>query len=358
MRIRAITARLFPIPLKEPFTISRASVTSTRAVLVQAEVEHDDRIHAGLGEAALPLGDAETPEDLLASIRATAGELTGVAIDDLTAISRALDQHHRGSATARAGLCSALFDGFARQRDQPLHHLLGDAAAIPLHTDITLPIADPTHLATLARGYWERGFRSFKIKVGADLTNDKKTVALVAEATPNAKLRFDANEGYDADSAVALVTHTQSCGLQLECFEQPCARADLAGMRAVRERTGVPVVADEAVVNAQSIADLVAAQAVDGINLKLIKMGGIDRCLELGRIAQDLDLDLMVGAMIESRLGLTAMAHVAVALGGVAWVDLDTAFLLAEDPYAGGMIASGATLTLPTGAGLDISVRP
>ena len=354
MYIEAIAAEPFPIPLIEPFVISRASTDSTRAVLVRARGRVDGAVVTGYGEAALPLGSSEPLSSLVEAVERAAGSLAGQEVNGLDALGPAIDACFDGSNTARAGLYSALIDAWARLAGVPLHQALGSTGAAPMVTDITLPIADSAHLAQLAVGYWGRGFRCFKIKVGANLDADKRTVELVAGATPGASVLFDANMGFEATAAVELVRHTRAAGLEVSCFEQPCGRDDLAGMRRVREESGVAVVADEAIQDEGDLDRLCAAKAVDGINLKLVKMGGIDRCLHLGRLAQERSLSLMVGAMIESRLGLTAMAHVVAALGGVRWVDLDTAFLLASDPYQGGMQTDGATLSLPATAGLGI----
>ena len=242
----------------------------------------------------------------------------------------------------------------ARLRGEPLYRFLGAPQAIDLETDITLPIADPDHLASLAVGYRARGFRSFKVKVGHCLEDDIRTLTRLATAVPGSAIRMDANMGFDGASAVGIVEAARALGLVVECFEQPCGKSDYEGMRKVRA-TGAPVVADESVASLADLDDLLRERAIDGINLKFIKMGGADRCFEIGRAAQTRGLRLMVGAMIESRLGLTAMAHVAVALGGVDFVDLDTAFLLATDPWRGGMQAEGATLRLPSDPGLGIS---
>ncbi len=355
VHIVEVSAEPFPIPLIEPFIISRARADSTRAAIVRARVRAGAATAIGYGEAALPLGSAEPLEALVAAVAAAAPALASREVTTLEALSALVDGCFSGSNPARAGLISALFDAFARLAGVPLHRVLGAREAQPMVTDITLPIAEPAHLAGLARGYWARGFRCFKLKVGHRLEHDQRTVERVAAAAPEATLLFDANEGFGADDALALLRHTAALGLAVTCFEQPCERDDLAGLRRVRVEGGVPVVADESVVDERSLDALVAADAVDGVNLKLVKMGGIDRCLRLGREAQARGLSLMVGAMIESRLGLTAMAHVVAALGGVRWVDLDTAFLLAADPYEGGMCADGATLTLPATPGLGIA---
>lgn len=349
VRIEAIAVTPYALPLKEPFTISRASVASTRAVLVTAVLSSSEggRRARGYGEAALPLGAPETTDDLRAAIEHAAERLIGAEFEELA---------FTGPLPARSGLHCALVDARARLRNEPLWAALEGAAPRPLITDITLPIAEPAHLAALAAGYFAEGFRCFKIKVGADLERDCSMVRALAPFS--ATLRFDANEGFSAAQALELLACAHDEGLVVECFEQPCKRADLAGLKAVREQGGVPIVADESIRDERDLEKLVEAGAVDGVNLKLVKMGGIDRCMEIGRLAQRHGLRLMVGAMIESRLGLTAMAHVAAALGGAEWVDLDTAFLLERDPCIGGMQADGATLTLPDAPGLGIEMTP
>lgn len=356
MIIDDITVAPFCVPLREPFTISRASVDSTRAVAVRARLSSDRGAFVGYGEAALPLGSPEQPDELAGVLREAAAPMRGLAIESLEALSQLADEHLGARPVARSALHCALVDAFARGAGAPLHALFGASAPVPMVTDVTLPIADPKRLAELASGYSRAGFRSFKIKVGADVEADIRTVQSVAAAAPAAALRFDANEGYVAADALRLLAATRATGLTVECFEQPCARLDRAGMREVREAGGVPVVADEAVCSEEDVDALHRLGAIDGVNLKLVKMGGIDRAIAVGRYAQRLGLELMVGAMVESRLGLTAMAHVVAVLGRVAWVDLDTAFLLASDPVVGGLRARGPELALPEGPGLDLEV--
>lgn len=355
MRVIAVGAVDFPVPLIEPFRISRASVDSTRAALVRVRVADGDREAEGLGEAALPLGSREGPAELLSDIAAVTPRLVGREVGSLTEITSALDGVSTTYTTTRAGLSSAVLDAVGRLRGEPLYRYLGAESTVDLVTDITLPIADPDHLAKLAVGYRARGFTSFKVKVGASLEDDIRTLTRLSSAVPGASIRMDANMGFDWASAVGIVEAARALGLLVECFEQPCGKHDYEGMRKVRA-TGAPVIADESVASLADLEALVGERAVDGINLKLIKMGGADRCFEIGRAAQGRGLRLMVGAMIESRLGLTAMAHVAVALGGVDFVDLDTAFLLATDPWRGGMLAEGATLRLPPDPGLGMEL--
>jgi L-alanine-DL-glutamate epimerase-like enolase superfamily enzyme len=126
-------------------------------------------------------------------------------------------------------------------------------------------------------------------------------------------------------------------------------------MAEVAARSPVPVVADESFRSGDDLERLLSARAAQGVNLKLGKLGGPLPTLDLARRARAAGLRLMAGAMVETRVGLLAMAHVVTALGGVDWVDLDTAFLLADDPFEGGWTVRGSTLQLTTGAGLDVT---
>lgn len=357
MKIASITAEPAPIPLREPFAISRATVDSTRAVLVRATlVKGDDRAE-GYGEAALPLDATQPLDDLARSIEAAAPALVGQPLDALETLSALVDRAYDGSLPGRSALHVALLDAGARLQGLPLYRALGGAAALPLTTDITLPIGAPGRRAELATTYWAQGFRCFKLKVGGDLAHDVATLEQIAAAAPEASLVLDANEGFSADEALTLLRRIEPLGLRVDCFEQPCPRGELDALRAVKEGTEVPVVADESLASMADLERLLEAEAVNGVNLKLVKIGGVDRCLAIGRAAQAAGLDLMVGAMVESRLGLSAMAHLACALGGVRWVDLDTAFLLEDDPFDGGMETDGPTLTLPEAPGLAIEPR-
>ena len=126
-------------------------------------------------------------------------------------------------------------------------------------------------------------------------------------------------------------------------------------MAAVTAASPVPVVADESCRGPDDSDRLLAARAAHAINLKLSKLGGPLAALALGRRARAAGLGLMAGAMVETRIGLLAMAHVVAALGGVDWVDLDTAFLLAADPFAGGWQVEGPRIALDDTPGLDVT---
>jgi L-alanine-DL-glutamate epimerase-like enolase superfamily enzyme len=224
-------------------------------------------------------------------------------------------------------------------------------------TDITLPISDPERMATTAARHRAAGFSCFKVKVGRDWRRDLASLRAVAGAVPDARFRLDANAGFTAADALALLDAALGDGLVVECYEQPCAADDWAGMAAVTASSAVPVVADESFRGAADLERLLVGRAAHAVNLKLVKLGGPLGALALARRARAAGLGLMAGAMVETRVGLLAMAHVVAALGGVDWVDLDTAFLLADDPFAGGWIVEGAHIRLTGEPGLGVDLR-
>ncbi|HXU06412.1 MAG TPA: enolase C-terminal domain-like protein [Polyangia bacterium] len=346
------------IPLREPFVIATGRIDATRAALVRATVETPDgRRATGFGEAAaLPPVTREDQPALLAEIGAVAADLRGVALDDFGEI---LNRQPPLGHVALAGIETAILDAGSRLARVPLYQSLANRAvtATELHTDITLPISDPERMAAGARAHRRAGFDTFKVKVGRDWRADLASLRAVAAAVPDARFRLDANAGFIALDARALLDAALSDGLTIECFEQPCAAADLKGMAEVAAHSPVPVVADESFRGVDDLERLVSARAAQGVNLKLAKLGGPLTALWLGQRARALGLRLMAGAMVETRVGLLAMAHVVAALGGVDWVDLDTALLLADDPFEGGWTFDGPRIRLAAEPGLGVSVR-
>src|SRR6185312_11392267 len=336
--VTIVEVRVTPlsVPLREPFVIASGRVDTTRAALVQATLQDENgRRATGLGEsAALPPVTREDQPDLLAAIATVGAGLRGMA---------------------RAGLEAAVLDAMARLQGVPLYRALGGQTAPPLITDITLSISDPERMSAAATRHAQAGFTCFKVKVGRDWRADCASLRAVAAVVPGARFRLDANAGFTAAEALSLLDTALSDGLTIECYEQPCAAGDLAGMAEVAARAPVPVVADESFRGPADLDRLLSARAAGAVNLKLVKLGGPLAAVTLGRRARAAGLGLMAGAMVETKIGLLAMAHVVAALGGVDWVDLDTAFLLAGDPFTGGWEAQGPRIRLLDEPGLAVA---
>src|SRR5262249_36526803 len=142
-----------------------------------------------------------------------------------------------------------------------------------------------------------------KIKLGTD--HDEAIIRTVRDAAPDKVLRVDANAAWAPKHALRMIEVLAECGV--EYVEQPVAAPDVDGLRFVREHSKLPVIADESCVVSTDIPRLVGA--VDGINLKLSKCGGLREALRIIAAARSHSMLVMAGCMIETSLGITAAAH-------------------------------------------------
>lgn len=339
------------VPTADPFVIATGEVNATRSVLVRATAGGQ----TGLGEGScLPPVTREDQPEALAAIEAAAPTFLGVAT--LPALRDALDARLSAFPVARAAVEVAVLDAWARADRQPLWRMLGGPfEAVAVETDITIPILPPERMAELARQWWARGFKKLKVKAGKDLDHDLRALEAIRQAAPRAAFQPDANGGLSVEGALAWLAGAKRLGAQVLCFEQPCATVD--ELFELSRQTSVPLIADESVKTLKDFAVVALRGAAAGVNLKLAKSGGILEAQAIGRAARERGMLVMVGGMVETRLGMTAAAHLGAALGGADFADLDTAFLLTEERFEGGYRDEGALLHLSDAPGLGISVR-
>ncbi len=244
----------------------------------------------------------------------------------------------------RSALECACLDLVGKFLGIPLWKHLGLQPGKMPPTSFTLPILPPDEAREAAR---ERGdFPILKVKVRS--LEDLESLRAVREVRPEVILRVDANGGLSLEEALAMARELESLG-GVDLFEQPVAKEDLEGLARVKDSTSLPVVADESVRSARDVFRL--AGKVDGVNLKLAKTGGIRGALAAIAAARAAEMKVMVGCMVESSLGVTAMAHLAPLAD---FADLDGALLVAEDPFRGVVVDQGY-LELPSLPGLGCS---
>lgn len=361
--IESITAEPLSVPLVDPFVIATGRVDATRSVLVTAKVREGARVEAGLGEAScLPPVTREDQPDALAAVERASDSFAGRPFDpsDWDSLHLMLDAAFAEYPVARSGVEMAVLDAVARLRGVPVYTLLSGIRAdqvAPIETDITLPILAPERMAELASEWWAKGFRSYKVKVGRALKDDVAALEAISRAVPAARIRADANGGYSAETALQFLRECERLKLSMECLEQPVPAEDLDGLAQLAAATDLPIIADEAVKRIGELDELIDRKAADGVNLKVAKSGGLLRAYGVGRAAKDAGMKLMVGGMVETRLGMTAATHLVAALGGVEFPDLDTAWLLRTDPFVGGYQEQGPRYTLSSEPGLGVARR-
>jgi L-alanine-DL-glutamate epimerase-like enolase superfamily enzyme len=186
-----------------------------------------------------------------------------------------------------------------------------------------------------------------KIKLGTD--RDEEIIRIVRDAAPDKILRVDANTGWTPKRALKVIPLLAKLGV--EFVEQPLPADDLRGLKFVRDRSPLPIIADESCLVAADVARL--AGVVDGINLKLAKCGSLLEARRIIHTARANQMRVMCGCMIESSLSISAAAQFAPLLDDA---DLDGAALLANDPFDGVTIERGV-IRLQDAPGLGVRRR-
>jgi L-alanine-DL-glutamate epimerase-like enolase superfamily enzyme len=334
-----ITGEPLDLPLRHPFRISRGVQERARSVQVSIEVDGV----TGIGEAAPDSSGyyGEKIETILAALPYLEHSLPADPLLREDALQRMDATLHHGHGALKAAIDMALWDYAGQRAGQPVYRLLGlDPLRAPL-TSLTIGIASPQDMAQRAREAHD--FPILKIKVGSD--QDVERVRAIRDVT-DAVLRVDANAAWTAKEALRSIEQLAPFGV--EFVEQPVAAEDLAGLAFVRDRSPLPIIADESCV---TLADLPRiAACCDGINIKLAKCGGITNALKLIAAARAHGLKVMLGCMVSSSLAITAAAQLSPL---VDYADLDGALLIADDPFAGVRVDRGR-LILPDEPGLGV----
>jgi len=335
-------AESLDLKLQRPFRISRGVQQYARSLLV--EITSGEL--TGIGEAAPDGGGyyGETRETMLAALDRLADHLPDDPLlleDAAEGLDRAL---HHGSGALKSAVDMALYDLAGKRLGVPVYRLLGlNPTRAPL-TSFTIGIDTPEQMARGAREASQ--YPILKIKVGTP--RDLENVRAIRDAT-GATLRVDANAGWTPKEAVRQIAALADYGIEL--VEQPVAAGDLDGLRFVRERSPLPIFADESCVTVEDVPRL--AGVVDGINIKLAKCGGMRNALRMIATARAHHLRIMLGCMVSSSLAITAAAHLSPL---VDYADRDGGLLLAADPFAG-VLLEGGRLILPDASGLGVSRR-
>jgi len=326
-----------------PFVIARGGYAHHRNVIVRLTADDGTE---GFGEAAPNRYYGESVATVIAALGQFKPILERADPMQLESIEAHLSRVLRGNASAKSAVSSALHDLVGKRLGLPVFRIWGlDSAAAP-QSSFTIAIAESHELEQRVAEAHE--YPILKIKLGTD--RDMEIVRIIRNAAPEKRLRVDANAAWTAKHAVQMSEFLADQGVEI--LEQPVPASDIEGLRFVRKRSKLPVFADESCLVATDIAKL--AGAVDGINIKLAKCGSLREALRMVHTARALDMQVMAGCMIESSLGISAIAQISPLLD---FADFDGAALLASDPFRGTSIAGGA-IRLSDGPGLGVTPAP
>jgi L-Ala-D/L-Glu epimerase len=236
----------------------------------------------------------------------------------------------------RSAFDMALYDILAKAAGLPLYALFGGERR-EIRTDLTIGMQDTVEQTVArAKAILEQGFDAIKMKVGRQGLEDVPHVKAVRELVgPEVHIKVDSNQGWDYPTAVANLL--AMAPLHLQYSEQPLAAWDYANLARLRDKVALPICADESVFDEKDALKLIASGAVDYLNIKLGKSGGLHTALKINAIAEAAGCKCMIGCFAESRLGLSAAAHLAVARPNIHFLDLDSCFGFKSDPVIGGI---------------------
>ena len=325
-----------------PFRISRETQAQRDVFVVELEWEGI----TGYGEASPSPYYGETAKTAVSVFGKVKKRLHGdpeelqerIAHGDLR---KTLDRH----ASVRAALDTALWDIIGKRAGKPVYEILGlDPGKTPA-TSFTIGIDTPE---IVDRKVDEAApYHILKMKMG--FPGDLALLARVI-ARSGKTVRVDANEGWDVETAIQMCRELAE--KHVEFVEQPIRHESEEDLRTLKRVSPLPIILDESVRSAEDVA--ARRDQGHGINIKLMKCGGITPALAMIEEARRAGMKVMLGCMIETSIGITAAAHLSPL---VDYADLDGNLLVTNDPFAGVTIQNGK-LVLPDGAGLGVTRRP
>ena len=334
--------KIHRLNLKHTWTISRNSSDYKDNVFVRFQ---RDGI-TGWGEAAPNVRYGESAEKTLDRLEAARRAVESADWLHYADLKTTVDRAITDQSCAKAAFDIGLLDWVGKKFGQPLFRLFGlDPARTPI-TTFSIGIDTPDVIKQKVEEASE--FPILKIKVGRE--NDAEILAAVRSVTKK-PLRVDANEGWKTkEQALEKIKWLEDQGV--EFIEQPLPSTMLEETAWLRERVNMPIIADESVKSAADIPKLAAS--FDGINIKLMKSGGIQEALTMIKMARALGMKTMLGCMIESSVAIAAAAHLSPL---VDYADLDGNLLISNDPFRGTQVEKGK-LILPDRPGLGVEIVP
>lgn len=354
MKITNIETSVLTTPLKKAFKTALRQTSVSENIIVRIHTDDGQIGFGGAPPTAVITGD--TMESIRGAIENfITPAIVGMDIEEFDILMKRLHSSTFRNTSAKAAIDIALHDLFGKHFKIPLYKLFGGAKK-EIESDITVSVNSPEEMAEDAIDYIRRGYTTLKTKVGLDSELDIIRIKKIREAVGNdIKLRIDANQGWIAKEAVRTIRKLEDMGMNLELVEQPVIAHDIEGLKYVTDNVDTPIMADESLFLPEDGFKILKLRAADILNIKLMKCGGLHNALKINAMAESCGVECMLGSMIESKIGITAAAHLACGKLNITRVDLDAVDLMAEDPIDGGVQVTGSRHVIPESYGLGIN---
>ena len=326
MGIQQIEVYSVTLRYKEPFWIAPGASTESQNIVVRILTDYEV---FGWGESSPSQRvTGENAKTVVSVLDKIAPKLIGMCPLRIEQDIEVMDSVVTRNPAAKAAIDIALHDIFGKTSRKPLFMLMGGYRTEVL-TDLTLGIKSPREMANDAVKAVKKGFKALKVKVGVNPAEDVERIRLIREAVGgDIQIGIDANQGWTPKQATEVLNKIEKFNIHF--VEQPVPSEDIKGLIKVRKDSPIPIMADESVHSPEDALHLIQAEAIDLINIKLMKSGGILKGRKIADVAEAAGIPCMIGCMGESEIGIAAGAHLAAAVKNIQYADLDSDLLLKD----------------------------
>ena len=328
----------YRIICSHPFGISRSTHTYYDIVYIYIS----DGEYIGRGEAAPSVRYDESTNQIITHLKSIDNIDNNLNLEEGAFWCK---KNSNGISSLEAALSTAWLDLWTKKNNRRISGYFNSGKNM-LYTSFTIAIGD---LDLIPKKIEEaKLYNILKIKLGINEQHDKNIIKLIRKETDKI-IRVDANEGWDLDTGKKMCKWLADHNV--EFVEQPFKAQNLGDTAKLRDVSPLPLIADENSIKSSNIPDI--AHAFDGINIKLMKCGSLFEAKKMIDLARKYDMKIMLGCMVESSIGITAMSNLS---PQVDFADLDGNLLIDNDPYIGVKVVDGK-LKLPSGDGLGLTIN-
>jgi L-Ala-D/L-Glu epimerase len=353
MKIENIETAVLEMPYTKPLITATNRFTVARGVLVKVVTNTGVE---GYGYSDLFPRTGETPETARHVLEAVLKpKINGRELEDLARIRADIDHVLTGNPRAKAALECALYDALARSVHIPFNMLLGGRYRNEVKVIKMISVGDPEMMANEAKQVAGDGL-ALKLKMSGKINLDLPRVAKVRQAVGgDVFIKVDANEAYDAKTAIRLAKGLADHGVEI--FEQPVPRDQLGALWEVKKHAPIKIEADQSVRTVADAACLIKERMVDSINTGIQKIGGIHEVRKIAEMCEQAGIRCALSNTAGSMVGDAAAVHLAASIPGISSLcELGEFEVVSGDPFFGLTVEKG-TITVPEGEGLGVSLR-
>jgi L-Ala-D/L-Glu epimerase / N-acetyl-D-glutamate racemase len=352
-KIAHIETKILEMPYTKPLVTATNNFTVARGLLVKVTT---DAGADGYGYSDLFPRTGETPQTAQHVVEAVLRtKVVGRQLEDLARIRADMDHALTGNPRAKSALETAMYDALARACRVPLFIMLGGCYRSEVRVIKMVSVGDPEAMAAEAKQLADAGF-SLKLKVGGRIDKDLPRVAAVRKAVGDEVfIKIDANEAYDAKSAIRLAKKLADYGV--EVFEQPVPRDQFDALWEVKKHSPIKIEADQSVRSFADAQMLIKNRMVDSVNTGIAKIGSIGEVRRIAELCEANGVRCALSNTAGSMVGDAAAVHLAASTPGIAPLcELGEFEVITGDPFTGLSVEKGA-IRVPEGEGLGVSLR-